>query len=142
VQAAGGDQGADGDQQQAEGQVHARAHRFLGVDGIGVEDQHVQQADRQAHGQAAEQDTQEHRPRAPVLDQQQIDGQQLRIQRREERQREELRVHRRSASIGHRPRPEGTPSCWCSLRCCPYAPTPAAIGYGPRTSRSSGETSR
>jgi len=30
-------------------------------------------------------ETQEHRPRPPVLDQQQIDGQQLRVQRRGER---------------------------------------------------------
>jgi hypothetical protein len=41
-------------------------------------------------------------PRPPVLDQQQIQGQQLRVQRREDRQREELGVHPGSASIGHR----------------------------------------
>jgi hypothetical protein len=42
-----------------------------------VEDEHVEQADRDAHGEAAEQDAQEHRPGPPVLDQQQVDGQEL-----------------------------------------------------------------
>jgi hypothetical protein len=74
-----------------------------------VEDQHIQQADRQGHGHPAEQDAEEHCPRPPVLDQQQIDGQQFRVQRRDERQCEELGVHRRSASIGHRPWPVAPP---------------------------------
>jgi len=107
VQAPGRDQPADGEQDQTEGQVDARADRFLGVDGVGLEYEHVQQADRQRHGQAAEQDAQEHRPRPPVLDQQQVDGEQLRVQRRDERQREELGAHRRSASIGQHPRAGG-----------------------------------
>jgi len=37
--------------------------------GIGVEDEHVQQADRQGHGHAAGQQPLEHRPRPRVLDQ-------------------------------------------------------------------------
>jgi hypothetical protein len=103
VQAAGGDQGADREQEQAQGQVHARAHRFLGADGVEVKDEHVQQADRDAHDQAAEQQAQEHRPRPPVLDEQQVDGQQLGVQRSRERQREELGVHGGSArSASHR----------------------------------------
>jgi len=61
VQAAGGDQRADREQQQAEGQVDARADCFLGADGVEVEDEHVQRADRDPHGEAAEQDTQERR---------------------------------------------------------------------------------
>ena len=80
-------------------QVDARAHRALGLDGIGVEDEHIQQADRQGHRHPTEQHAQEHHPRPPVLDQQQINGQQLRVQRRDERQREELGVHSQSASI-------------------------------------------
>jgi len=55
MQAAGGDQRAGGDQDQAEDQVNARAHRAMGLEGIDVEDQHIQQADRDAHGQTAEQ---------------------------------------------------------------------------------------
>jgi hypothetical protein len=104
VQAAGGEQRAGAEQEQAQGQVDARADRALGLDRVGVEGEHVQQADGQGHGHAAEQQAQEHRPRPPVLDQQQIQGQQLRVQRRQERQREELTAHRPSASIGHPPR--------------------------------------
>jgi hypothetical protein len=90
-----------GCEQQAEGQVDARAHRALGLDGIGVQDEHVQQADRRGHRHAAQQ-AQEHRTRPPVLDEQQIQGQQFRVQCGQERQGEELGVHLRSASIGHR----------------------------------------
>ena len=133
VQAARGEQRAGGEQEQAEGQVDARAHRALGLDGIGVEDQHVQQADRHGHGHAAEQQAQEHRPRPPVLDQQQIHGQQLRVQRRQERQGEELGVHLRSASIGHRARLVARAGWWRSPTCITYAVIPSAIGYGPRT---------
>ena len=103
MQAPSCDQGAHREQQQAQGQVHARAHRLLRTDRIEVEHQHVQQADRDAHGDPAEQDTQEHRPRPPVLDQQQVDGQQLGVQRRGERQHEELGVHRWPPVIGRRP---------------------------------------
>ena len=102
MQAARCQQRSGGEQQQAEGQVDARTHLALGLDGIGAEHEHVQQADRQGHGHAAEQQAQEHRPRPPVLDQQQIQGQQLRVQRRDERQSEELGVHPGSARIGHR----------------------------------------
>jgi hypothetical protein len=69
------------------------------IDGIDVDDEHVKQADRQAQGQTADQQPQEHRPRPPVLDQRQMKGEQLRVQPREERQREELGVHGRSAGI-------------------------------------------
>jgi hypothetical protein len=75
-------QAAGGEQQQAQSQIGARAHGALMLHGIGVDGEHVQQADRQGHGHAAERQAQEHRPRPPVLDQQQIDGQQLRVQRR------------------------------------------------------------
>jgi hypothetical protein len=41
VQAARSDQPAGGEQEQADGQVDTRAHRLLGSDGIGAEDEHV-----------------------------------------------------------------------------------------------------
>jgi len=47
VQTAGDQQPADSEQQQAHGQVDACAHRAWSLDGIGVEDEHMQQADRQ-----------------------------------------------------------------------------------------------
>jgi hypothetical protein len=56
VQAAGGYQRADREQQQAQGQVDAGAGRFLGINGVGVDGEHVQQADRDAHGHPAQQD--------------------------------------------------------------------------------------
>jgi hypothetical protein len=68
-----------------------------------LKDEHVQQADSQGHGQAAEQDAHEHRPRPPVLDQQQVGGQQLGVQCGGERQDEELRVHRWPAIIARPP---------------------------------------
>jgi hypothetical protein len=64
-----------------------------------MKDEHIQQADRQAHAHAAQQKTHKHQPRPGVLDQQQVNGEQLRVQRRQERQPEERRVHRRSAAI-------------------------------------------
>jgi hypothetical protein len=75
MQAAGCEQSAGGEQEQAQGNVDACADLFLGVGDISAENEDVQQADRQGHRQAAEQQAQEHRPRSPVLDKQQIDGQ-------------------------------------------------------------------
>ena len=65
--------------------------------------------DREAHGETADQQAQEHRPWPPVLDQQKVDRQQLGVQRRSERQREELGVHRSSALIGRRFLPSNPP---------------------------------
>jgi hypothetical protein len=93
VQAAGGQQSAGDEQQQAHGQVDAGAGLPLGADRVGVDGEHVQQADRQGHGHAAEQDAQEHCPRPPVLDQQQVEGEQLGVQGRGERECEEFGVH-------------------------------------------------
>ena len=104
MQAAGRQQPAGGQQQQAQGQVDSGARLSLGFDRVGVDGEHVQQADRQGHGHAAEQDAQEHRPWLPVLDQQQVEGEELGIQRRGERQREEFGVHRRSARVRDGPR--------------------------------------
>jgi hypothetical protein len=55
VQAVGHQQRADGHQRHPEGQVEPSAHRGLGADGIGPQHEHIQQADRQAHAQAAQQ---------------------------------------------------------------------------------------
>jgi hypothetical protein len=55
VQAVGRQQRADGHQRHPEGQVEPGAHRGLGADGIGPQHEHIQQADRQAHAQAAQQ---------------------------------------------------------------------------------------
>ena len=65
-----------------------------------MQDEHVQEADRQAHGQAAQQDAREHQTRPRVLDQQQVDTEQLRVQRRQKSQPEERGVYCRSAGIG------------------------------------------
>lgn len=48
MQVTGGDQRADGNQRHPEGQAQPRAGRALSADGIGLQDEHVQQAYCQA----------------------------------------------------------------------------------------------
>jgi hypothetical protein len=64
-----------------------------------VHDEHVQEADREGDPQAAGQEARQHRARPAALHQQQVHAEQFRVQRREERQAEDRRVHRRSADV-------------------------------------------
>jgi hypothetical protein len=79
-------------QRHPEGQVEPCAGLALGLDDIMLQDEHIQQADRHANAHAAQQ----HQTRPRVLDQQQVNSEQLRVQRREERQPDERRVDGRS----------------------------------------------
>jgi hypothetical protein len=99
VQAAGCDQCADDQERHAEGQVEPGADRALCLDGVGVNDEYVQEADCEGDSYAAGQEARKHRARAAALYQQEVHAEQFRVQRREERQAEERRVHCRSADV-------------------------------------------
>lgn len=76
-----------------QGQVEAAAGLILGLDGIEVHHEHIQQPDRDGQAHPAKQVAREHQPGPLVRGQDQVDDEQLRIQRREAGQPEERRVH-------------------------------------------------
>ena len=100
VQVVSRQQRADGQQRYPQGQVEPAAGVVLGLDGIEAHHEHVQQPDRYPQAHPAQQEAHEHLRGPAVCRQDQVDDEQLRVQRREERQAEKRRVHRRSPGVG------------------------------------------
>lgn len=85
MQAAGRQEQADNQERHAESQVQTGAERSLRLDRVCLQDEDVEESDRQTRSDATKQKRQEHQARTPVIDQQQVDREQLRVECCEER---------------------------------------------------------
>jgi hypothetical protein len=115
----------------------------LRLDGVGMIQEHVHDADRHGDADAARQDAPEHSPRPAVLDQQQVEDQQFRVQRSYKCQGEELSVHGRSADIPipRQPRPTPQTTSDTPLQCAGELPSRGSYGTLIGDSNSSGLSS-
>jgi len=95
VQTISRQQRADDQQRYPQGQVESTAGPVLSLDRIGVQHEHINQPDRQPQAHPAQQEAHEHRPWPLAPGQDQVNDEQLGVQRREASQPEEHRdVHR------------------------------------------------
>jgi hypothetical protein len=99
AQVVGCQQRTEGQQRYPQDQVEPAAGMVLGLDRIEVQHEHIQQPDRDSQAHPAQQEADKHQPGPLVLGQDQVNDEQLRIQRCEKGQPEERRVHLCSASI-------------------------------------------
>jgi hypothetical protein len=105
-QAPRGDQSANGEQRHPEHEVDRGTDGVLSPEAPRVEDQDVEDAERHAETHRSEQEADEHHARPPVLHQENVDPEELRVQCRHEGKPEERGAHGDSRSSTHKSFPD------------------------------------